>query len=71
MVTILIGHSDGPDARRPGRSVVAEDQALADRLSRFHRRHHRQEVLHWLTVIPIILIVAWAVIAGALSLLVQ
>ncbi len=70
-MTILVRHSDGTDMRRPGTSQVAEDQALADRLSRFHRRHHRQEVLHWLTVIPIVLVAAWAVIAGVWSLLVQ
>jgi hypothetical protein len=70
-VTILIRHSDGSDTQRSGAWPVAEDADLAERLSRFHRRHQRQEALHWLAMIPIVLLVAWAVIAGASSLFVH
>jgi len=68
-VTILVRHSDGSRSRRSGASPVGEDPVLAKRLARFRRRHKGQQVLSWLAVIPFVMIVAWAVIVGASSLL--
>lgn len=70
-MTILVPHSDGSDTRRPDDWLVAEDLAVAERLARFHRRHQAETFRNWLAVIPIVVVVAWAVIVGTSSLFVH